>query len=175
MADNLTPSQRSLCMSRVKGRNTGLERTVMTELRRRGVRFSRHVAGLPGKPDIAFKKQKVAVFIDGGFWHGYRFAQWSSSLSPFWQQKIAGNIRRDRRNFGRLRRTGWRVIRLWQHQIERDLEACVERILAPITQDRIDSTPAGSVRSPRHASREQSSSRSLIIRDYGLREGNRAV
>lgn len=136
MADNLTPSQRSLCMSRVKGRNTGPERAVMTALRRRGARFSRQVTSLPGKPDIAFKKHKVAVFIDGGFWHGYRFSQWSSNLSPFWLQKIAGNIRRDRRNFGRLRRAGWRVVRVWQHQIERDLESCVERILASRTRRR---------------------------------------
>ena len=73
MSDNLTPTQRSYCMSRVKGKDTSIERLVRSELHKRGFRFRKHVKTLPGKPDIVFPKAKVAVFVDGDFWHGYDF------------------------------------------------------------------------------------------------------
>ncbi|MFC2105751.1 DUF559 domain-containing protein, partial [Candidatus Bipolaricaulota bacterium] len=98
-------------------------------LHKRGFRFRKHVRTLPGTPDVVFTKVRVAVFIDGDFWHGYRFPQWKESVSPFWQEKIAKNRARDRRNFARLRRIGWKVIRLWQHEIERNLESCLDRII----------------------------------------------
>jgi len=65
--DNLTKNQRTYCMSRVKGKDTGLERVVRSKLQKRGLRFRKHVKNLPGKPDIVFVKAKVAVFLDGGF------------------------------------------------------------------------------------------------------------
>ena len=66
---------------------------------------------LPGKPDIVFTKRKIAIFIDGDFWHGYRFPTWKDSLSDFWQKKIEQNRIRDRKNFNKLRKRGWKVIR----------------------------------------------------------------
>lgn len=126
--DKLTPAQRSYCMSRVRGKNTSLEKTAFAVMRRNGVRFRKHVADLPGKPDIVIPEKKVALFLDGDFWHGYRFPAWRDSLSPFWRKKIESNIKRDRRNFARLRRSGWRVIRLWQHQVKRD-ESSITRSL----------------------------------------------
>jgi DNA mismatch endonuclease, patch repair protein len=128
MADNLTPEQRSYCMSRVRGRDTGLERLVREKLHRRGFRFRKHVKELPGRPDIVFPTERVAVFIDGDFWHGYRLPAWEKGLSEFWSRKIWGNRERDRKNFKKLRAAGWRVVRLWQHEIEADLDGCVERI-----------------------------------------------
>lgn len=128
MTDNLTPEQRSYCMSRVRGKDTGLEKTVRAELRRRGLKFRVYASGLPGKPDIAFRPSKVAVFIDGDFWHGYRFPQWRPKISSFWQVKIDKNRRRDRKNFAKLRRMGWRVLRLWQHELEKDFASCIRRI-----------------------------------------------
>ena len=128
VADNLTPEQRSYCMSRVKGRDTGPERRLRSELHKRGLRFRKHVPSLPGKPDIVFPGVELAVFIDGDFWHGYRFPAWEAKLPAFWREKIRGNRERDRRNFQKLRRMGWRVIRLWQHNIERDLEGCIALI-----------------------------------------------
>lgn len=130
--DNLTPEQRSYCMSRVKGKDTGLEKLVRTELHRRGLRFRKHVKDLPGKPDIVFTRAKVAVFIDGDFWHGYRLPLWEHKLSDFWREKIGKTRKRDQRNFRKLRRMGWRVIRIWQHEIDRDLEACLEKISTAI-------------------------------------------
>ena len=128
MPDNLTPEQRRHCMSQVKGTDTSLERVVRSALHRRGLRFRKHVKSLPGRPDIVFATERVAVFLDGDFWHGYRFPQWRDSLAPFWQRKIARTRIRDRRNFQRLRRRGWTVVRIWQHEIKSDLCACIQRI-----------------------------------------------
>jgi DNA mismatch endonuclease, patch repair protein len=130
--DNLTVAQRSYCMSRVKGRDTGLERRVRSALHRRGVRFRKHVKELSGKPDIVFPCERVAIFIDGDFWHGYRFPAWEKKMSIFWRIKIAGNRNRDKRNFRTLRNHGWRVLRLWQHELVRDLDSAVDRIIALI-------------------------------------------
>ncbi|MEK7706832.1 MAG: very short patch repair endonuclease, partial [Verrucomicrobiota bacterium] len=130
MADNLTAAQRRYCMSRVGTKGTDLEKLVGSELRRRGLRFRKNVKALPGKPDIVFTNAKVAVFIDGDFWHGYRFPVWEKTLTRFWRDKIRKNRKRDKRNFSELRKMGWRVIRLWQHNIKRDLSSCVNKIVS---------------------------------------------
>ncbi len=126
--DDLTPAQRSYCMSRVKGKDTGLEVSVRSALHRRGLRFRKHVKDLPGKPDVVFTKARVVVFVDGDFWHGYRFPSWEHKVAPFWQKKIGETRERDRRNFRKLRRAGWTVLRLWQHQVKRDIDGCADRI-----------------------------------------------
>ena len=132
MADNLTPEQRSYCMSRVKGKDTGIEIKVRSELHRRGFRFRKHVKELPGKPDVVFTKAKVAVFIDGDFWHGYRFPTWEHKVSDFWKTKISKNRERDIKNHRKLREAGWTVIRLWQHDLERHFDASIEKIAAAV-------------------------------------------
>jgi DNA mismatch endonuclease (patch repair protein) len=132
MVDNLTPEQRSYCMSRVKGKDTGLERQVRAALRLEGLRFRIYAKALPGKPDVVFPLSKVAVFIDGDFWHGYRFPQWKRKVSSFWQVKIDKSRRRDRKNFAKLRRMGWRVVRIWQHELEKDLASCIRRITSAV-------------------------------------------
>jgi len=129
MTDNLTPSQRRFCMSQIKGKDTGPEKAVRSELHRRGLRFRKHVATLPGRPDVVFATSRVVVFVDGDFWHGYRFPAWEDKVSDFWKVKIGKNRARDARNHRRLRRQGWTVIRLWQHQLERDFDACIDRVV----------------------------------------------
>jgi DNA mismatch endonuclease (patch repair protein) len=144
--DNLTPSQRSYCMSRVKNRDTNLESLVRSELFKKGWRFRKHVSSLPGRPDIVFVRLGVAVFIDGDFWHGYRFPSWKENLSEFWITKIQKNRKRDRNNFAKLRRLGWQVVRVWQHEIEGDLNRSVERLeklLATENDRRFPSTKKG--------------------------------
>ena len=130
--DRLTPAQRSYLMSRVRTRDNPLECAVRSELHRRGHRFRTHLKELPGCPDIVFVRRKIAVFIDGDFWHGYRFPVWESKLQPFWREKIQTNRRRDLSNFRKLRRRGWCVIRIWEHNIKQDLHACIQRLLALI-------------------------------------------
>ena len=115
-------------MSQVKGRDTSIEKEVRSRLHRMGLRFRKHVKGLPGKPDVVFPRAKLAVFIEGDFWHGWRFPAWAESLSPRWRQKIRGTRDRDRRNFAKLRRGGWAVIRVWQHEIEADPARATDRI-----------------------------------------------
>lgn len=130
MPDHLTSEQRSRAMSRVKLKDGSLETIVRSELHRRGFRFRKHVKSLPGSPDAVFPRQKVAVFIDGDFWHGYRLPAWEHKLKPFWKEKIRANRQRDRRNFRKLQRMGWRVVRVWQHQIRQDLESVVGKIIS---------------------------------------------
>jgi len=133
MADNLTKEQRSYCMSRVKVRGTALELAIRSELLKRGLKFRNNVTTLPGKPDIVFPIVKLAVFLDGDFWHGYRFPVWRRTLAKFWREKIAKNRDRDRRNFAKLRRMGWRVLRIWQHEIKRDLSSCADKIVSELS------------------------------------------
>lgn len=132
MPDNLTPSQRSYCMSRIKGKDTSIEKSVRSELHRRGFRFRKHLKDLPGKPDVVFTKARVAVFIDGDFWHGYRFPTWEHKLSDFWKSKISKNRERDAKNHRKLRQMGWSVIRLWQHDINRNFDSCIDKIISAL-------------------------------------------
>lgn len=132
MPDSLTKSQRSYCMSRVRNRDTDLEVAIRSRLHALGFRFRKNDARFPGSPDILFVKQRVAVFIDGDFWHGYRFPLWRHRLSEFWQKKIDTNRLRDRRKMRRLRSMGFRVIRIWQHEIEADLVGTIDRLVTAI-------------------------------------------
>lgn len=129
MTDFLTKAERSARMSRIRGSDTGPERVVFDLLRREGVRFARHARQLPGKPDVVFRPCRLAVFIDGDFWHGRRLPTWKSGLKPYWLEKIQRNVRRDRRTRDRLRSLGWHVVRIWGTDIGRDPERCVRRLL----------------------------------------------
>jgi DNA mismatch endonuclease (patch repair protein) len=120
-------------MSSVKGRDNPLERRVRAALHRHGFRFRTHVRGLPGRPDIVLPRFRTAIFVDGDFWHGFNFPRWQEKLAPFWQMKIATNRQRDARNFRRLRRSNWTVIRLWQHQLEHDFDRCIRRVVDTVT------------------------------------------
>jgi DNA mismatch endonuclease (patch repair protein) len=119
-------------MARIRGKNTTPERLVGNGLKKLRLRFETHPTDLPGRPDLVFRQAKVAVFIDGDFWHGWRFPLWQKKLAPKWQVKIANNRARDQRNFRRLRRLGWKVIRIWEHQIEQNLPQCIARITVAI-------------------------------------------
>lgn len=130
--DNLTTAQRSRTMSLIRSKDTRVELTIRSLLHARGLRFRKHVRSLPGQPDLVFVKAKVIVFVDGDYWHGWRFPQWRDKLAPYWKQKIEGNRRRDRRNFRKLRREGWLVIRVWEHQVECDADRCVDHIHAAV-------------------------------------------
>ncbi len=117
-------------MKRVKLKDGSLEKLVQRELRAKGLRFRRHVGNLPGSPDIVFPRERVAVFVDGDFWHGWRLPTWEHKLSKFWRDKLRANRDRDQRNFRRLRASGWQVIRIWQHEIRRkDNCRFIQRIL----------------------------------------------
>ena len=129
MTDFLSPQQRSALMSRVRRANTQPERIIDGRLRALGLRPTRHSRRVPGKPDFAFCRLKVAIFVDGDFWHGWQFPRWREKLPEFWREKITRNRRRDRRNFRALRRTGWHVVRIRAHEIQTNPDGCIERIM----------------------------------------------
>jgi DNA mismatch endonuclease (patch repair protein) len=128
MADVMTAAQRSQVMSRNRGKDSGPELRLAELLIAGGLSFDRHDPSVPGKPDFVFHKAQVAVFVDGDFWHGWRFPIWQHRMAPFWRKKIDSNRSRDRRNFRRLRHLGWKVLRVWEHQVETDAVQCVKRI-----------------------------------------------
>lgn len=119
MPDHLTKKQRKRAMQNVKLKNGSIERIVQLALRARGIKFRKHIQSLPGSPDIVY----------GDFWHGWRLPRWEHKLSPFWRTKLRTNRQRDQRNFRELRSQGWRVIRLWQHRIVRDIDGCMHLII----------------------------------------------
>lgn len=123
-------------MSRIRGFDTTIELVVRRALTSAGIRYRKHVMKLPGRPDLVFRRARVVVFIDGDFWHGYRYPAWRDRLAPFWQAKIERNRRRDKKNFAVLRREGWHVVRIWEHEVKADVEACVERIRAALLAKR---------------------------------------
>lgn len=127
--DIMSPESRSAVMSRIKGKGTKPELAVEAALSAVGLAFETHARDLPGRPDFVIRDARVAVFVDGDFWHGRNFAEWRLKLSEKWETKIAMNIARDRRNRRALRADGWKVVRIWEHQVKADLARCVRRIM----------------------------------------------
>jgi DNA mismatch endonuclease (patch repair protein) len=127
--DIMSPEKRSALMARIKGKNTGPEQRMAAALAAQGLEWESHSRDLPGRPDFVFRQARVAVFVDGDFWHGWRFSQWRHKLSEKWEAKIEDNRRRDARNHRWLRRMGWKVVRLWEHQVTADVDACIDRLM----------------------------------------------
>jgi len=128
MTDVMTPEQRSFIMSRIKGKNTKPETVMFEALEALGLTFEKHYK-LLGNPDIVFPGEKVAVFIDGDFWHGRDFLKRKANLPEYWVKKISRNMRRDRRYRAILRKDGWIVARFWEHRVLKRLDGCVNRVI----------------------------------------------
>jgi DNA mismatch endonuclease, patch repair protein len=139
--DIMSQEKRSALMSRIKGKDTGPEKAIMGELLLLGLDFETHTRDLPGRPDIVFRDAKIAIYIDGDFWHGWRLPLWEHKLSPKWRDKIQGNRERDIRNHKKLRQMGWKMIRIWEHQVEQDLGRCISRILLLLADARGNIAP----------------------------------
>jgi DNA mismatch endonuclease (patch repair protein) len=110
--------------------NKSTELRLRALLVRAGVRgWKLRPEGLPGKPDFLFPEARVIVFVDGCFWHGCpRCGNVPSVNRPYWAAKISGNMARDKERTRALRRQGYRVLRLWEHELRERPERCVERI-----------------------------------------------
>jgi DNA mismatch endonuclease (patch repair protein) len=113
MADVFTKAQRSVVMARVRSHdNVSTEMRMIGLLRTAGITGWRRHSRIFGKPDFVFQKAKVALFVDGCFWHGCpRCKRVPTSSATFWQAKIARNIRRDKKVSCQLRKQGWKVVR----------------------------------------------------------------
>jgi DNA mismatch endonuclease (patch repair protein) len=119
MTDIMTPTQRSYCMSRVRGKNTIPEIYLRKQLWTASFRYRLH-SNLPGKPDIVFPKYKIVIFVHGCFWHHHEGCTKSKlpiTREDFWSAKIAANIERDNRNIAELTRLGWRIAVVWECSI----------------------------------------------------------
>jgi len=134
MADNLTPEQRSRTMSRIRRRDTKPELLLRKALWARGFRGYRlDLAGLPGRPDLAWMSRCVTVFVDGAFWHGHPSAYKPGKSGAYWDEKIQRNMQRDRQADVALRAMGWTVIRLWDFEVRKNLSGCLARIENALT------------------------------------------
>lgn len=129
MADNLTTEQRSRAMSRIRRRDTRPELLLRRALWAAGVRGYRvDDRRLPGRPDLAWSRHRVAVFVDGAFWHGHPSAYKPGCHGDYWDQKIGRNVERDRVADELLRELGWIVLRLWDFDVRRNLSDALTQI-----------------------------------------------
>lgn len=135
MTDKFTPQQRSKIMSKIRSRNTRPELIVRRYLWHAGYRYRLCDRRLPGRPDIVIRRLKVAIFVNGCFWHGHKSHVRSlpQSNEEYWRKKITDNQARDLENGIRLRRMGWTVITIWECELtprrkERTLEKLAETL-----------------------------------------------
>jgi DNA mismatch endonuclease, patch repair protein len=130
MADVLTPDQRKYNMSRIRAKNTGPEVKLRKLLYANGARGYRIHYKLSGKPDIVFTRKKIAIFIDGCFWHKCPVCFHApETRKEFWMKKIQSNIDRDKKVDEKLKIDGWTVIRIWEHEVRKKPEHVVSKIL----------------------------------------------
>lgn len=120
-------------MSRIRGTDTGPERTFRRALRERGIGYRLHARDLPGRPDVVFRGARTVVFVHGCFWHrhpGCPRATTPKSSTAFWEAKFEANVRRDRIAIERLARAGWRVGVVWECEVSHppDLSLAVEAL-----------------------------------------------
>lgn len=128
----ITTPEISKRMSHVRLKKGIAETNLSKSLWHQGIRYRRNYKKLPGSPDIAITKYKIAVFIDGEFWHGYDWENRknrSVSNRDYWIEKIEENIARDKRNDTLLAAMGWYVIHFWEKEVKRDIETCIDKII----------------------------------------------
>jgi len=127
--DVFSKKKRSEIMSKIRSENTEGERIVFCELRKRKIYFQKHYKKILGTPDIAFPRKKIAIFIDGDFWHGRHFLKEKKRLpKKYWQEKIKSNILRDNRIRKKLKKQGWNILRVWESEIKQKPNIVMDRI-----------------------------------------------
>lgn len=140
--DNLTPEQRKKNMQNIRSKNTEPERIIMDKLRKNKIYFSTHAKNIYGKPDIVFRRKKIAVFIDSDFWHAHptRFTM-PKTNTEYWGNKIESNKKRDRKVTKMLKSEGWCVIRLWEYDIRKHPEKSLSKILKEYQKRPLHNSP----------------------------------
>ncbi|WP_374055832.1 very short patch repair endonuclease [Rossellomorea sp. FM04394] len=129
MTDNLTKDQRRKNMQAIKSQSK-LEDKVTRELWKHGARFRKNVKTLPGKPDIAIKKYKLVIFIDSCFWHVCPLhGNMPKSNQKYWINKLYRNQERDLEVSEFYLKKGWRILRIWEHELKENFDLTIERIL----------------------------------------------
>ena len=139
MPDKLTPEQRKKCMRRVRSKDSKIEVRLRKALWHKGYRYRKNYKALPGKPDIAITKHKIAIFCDSSFWHGRDFDKKKpvDTNHEYWDSKIKKNMKRDLDVNRQLKEMGWLVLRFWDIEINKQLEMCVNTVLEGIIEAKI--------------------------------------
>ncbi|MBE6094538.1 MAG: very short patch repair endonuclease [Schwartzia succinivorans] len=131
--DNLTRKQRSFTMSRVKSQDTKAEIRLRKALWHLGFRYRKNWRKLPGTPDIVLTRQKIAIFVDGDFWHARgheaKPGEQIASRKKYWERKLSRNVERDKEVNNALTQEGWLVLRFWESDIQKDMGKCVECVM----------------------------------------------
>jgi DNA mismatch endonuclease (patch repair protein) len=124
-------------MAAIRSRDTRPEIALRAALRERGLLGYRcHPKGLPGKPDVAFTRWRVAVFVDGCFWHGHPDHFQPGTLGDYWDAKIRRTQQRDREQSAALRAAGWEVVRFWDFEVKESPASCADRVAAVLAERR---------------------------------------
>jgi len=141
MTDTFTKRKRSQIMAAIRARGNK-----DTELRLAALLRSAHITGwrrhqpLPGRPDFSFRRERLAIFVDGCFWHGCpQHCRMPQENRPYWERKIAGNAARDRAMNKALKAAGWRVLRIWSHSL-RQPDAVLRRVSSGLSQGKKNAT-----------------------------------
>jgi DNA mismatch endonuclease Vsr len=135
--DRHTKEQRRRNMQAVKSKGSKIETALGKALWAKGFRYRKNNKKVFGKPDFTFKKYKIAIFVDGEFWHG---KDWEirkhdhKSNQDFWHKKIERNIERDKEVNQKLKEEGWKVIRFWGKDIKKNLQNCIEKVEEAINE-----------------------------------------
>lgn len=127
-----TTKKRSKIMSKIRSKNTKSELRFRKALWKKGVRYRVGSKALPGKPDVSIKKYKLAIFIDGEYWHGYNWDERKEKVKTnrdFWIPKIERNMQRDREVNAELNELGFTVFRFWEHEIKHNLKTCINDVM----------------------------------------------
>lgn len=121
---------RSENMSRIKSKNSEMEIILRRELWKKGLRYRKNVKKIFGKPDIAFKRKKIAIFCDSEFWHGKKLigGEIPKTNTEFWVNKIKKNIDRDKKVNETLQSDNWTVLRYWEKEIKRNYTTIANKI-----------------------------------------------
>ncbi len=138
----MTKAQRSATMASVRVKDTAPEVALRRALWAAGLRGWRcHPKDVPGRPDLAWIGRRVAVFVDGAFWHGHPDHYWNQS-GPFWDGKIVRNRERDRLVNSELVEAGWTVVRVWDFEVRKNLSACVARVRSAVNAEGENAPPS---------------------------------
>lgn len=145
MPDIFTKARRSEVMSRIRGRgNKGTELLLVKLFREHQITGWRRHYPIAGRPDFAFRKEKVAVFVDGCFWHGCpKHGAKPKANKKYWLPKLQANIARDRKANRDLRGAGWKVVRIWEHDLAKSRQVATVRRVQRISRDGLERHPAG--------------------------------
>lgn len=131
-SDDLLPTKkRSKLMSKIRSRDTKLEKKFIASLKKVTYKkFQTNVTTIKGKPDVVFQRNRICIFLDSDFWHGWQYPRWKHLLkNDFWREKIESNRERDRRISAYLRKNNWAVLRFWEHELKQNSEKVFEEIV----------------------------------------------